>query len=200
MVLYCQVDGSPQPEVIWTKDGVNVEGRQRFVIGNDNSLTILNLRAEDTGVYACMATNAVGDTTLNYTVIVQCKFSCSPFPVRVKCLTVCTYTVSPIIVTGPQSQTVTSGERVTLTCLVAAQPPASIVWRKNGVVLTSLGVTSYPNGTLVIHSVKKADAGYYRCSASNALGQATSQAAYLTVRCKRYALFCPDLILTVHLL
>jgi hemicentin len=161
IVLHCQVGGSPQPDVIWTKDGVNIEGGQRFVIGRDNSLTIRNLRSDDAGRYVCTAVNAVGNATLNYTLTVL---------------------FSPVIVTGPQSQTVTSGETVTFLCVVYAQPQATIVWRKDGLALSSVGVTTYPSGRLVIHSAKKADAGSYTCTASNTLGLATSQAASLIVR------------------
>lgn len=163
-----------------------MEGRDRFFVWEDYSLNILALQAGDTGTYRCTATNAVGTTALDYRITVQCKFR-SSFGCRycVVVYLVDDCAVSPRIVTEPRSQTVTPGARVMFSCHVIAQPPASITWRKAGSrLLPSFGLTSYPNGTLVIHSVTETNAGYYQCSADNILGQATSQAAFLNVRCE----------------
>ena len=83
----------------------------------------------------------------------------------------------------------TLGKRVTFSCDVVSQPVARIAWRKNGFdFVPPRGVTSYSNGTIVFQSVKETDAGYYQCSAYNALGQALSKYANLNVRCKSYGL------------
>ncbi|XP_022778064.1 fibroblast growth factor receptor-like 1, partial [Stylophora pistillata] len=51
----CSQRGFPKPEVLWTKDGVN--------IGNKNTFTIRQARLEDSGQYTCSATNSLGNKT-----------------------------------------------------------------------------------------------------------------------------------------
>ena len=48
----CSVSGFPTPEVLWTKDGMN--------LGKKNTLTIHQARFEDSGEYTCNATNPIG--------------------------------------------------------------------------------------------------------------------------------------------
>ena len=48
----CSVSGFPTPEVLWTKDGMN--------LGEKNTLTIHQARFEDSGEYTCNATNPIG--------------------------------------------------------------------------------------------------------------------------------------------
>ena len=48
----CSLSGFPTPEILWTKDGVN--------LGNNNTLTIRQARFEDSGQYTCSAKNSEG--------------------------------------------------------------------------------------------------------------------------------------------
>ena len=48
----CSLSGFPTPEILWTKDGVN--------LGNNNTLTIRQARFEDSGRYTCSAKNSEG--------------------------------------------------------------------------------------------------------------------------------------------
>ena len=48
----CSLSGFPTPEILWTKDGVN--------LGNNNTLTIRQARFEDSGQYTCSANNSEG--------------------------------------------------------------------------------------------------------------------------------------------
>ena len=48
----CAVSGFPTPEILWTKDGVNLT--------NNNTLTIHQTRLEDSGKYTCSAENSKG--------------------------------------------------------------------------------------------------------------------------------------------
>ena len=48
----CCLSGFPTPEILWTKDGVN--------LGNNNTLTIRQARFEDSGQYTCSAKNSEG--------------------------------------------------------------------------------------------------------------------------------------------
>ena len=48
----CSLSGFPTPEILWTKDGVNLT--------NNNTLTIRQARLEDSGKYTCSANNSEG--------------------------------------------------------------------------------------------------------------------------------------------
>ena len=48
----CSLSGIPTPEVLWTKNGVN--------LGNLNTLTIRQAKFEDSGEYTCSANNFLG--------------------------------------------------------------------------------------------------------------------------------------------
>ena len=48
----CSLSGFPTPEILWTKDGVN--------LGNNNTLTINGLSYGDAGRYTCSANNSEG--------------------------------------------------------------------------------------------------------------------------------------------
>jgi len=85
--------------------------------------------------------------------------------------------MTPRILTQPQSQTVTSGERATFEVNVAAVPTSSYQWFKNGAPI--LGATGR---VLRFASVKSADAGRYSVTATNASGRVTSIAARLNVQ------------------
>ena len=48
----CSLSGFPTPEILWTKDGVN--------LGNNNTLTINRVSYGDAGQYTCSAKNSEG--------------------------------------------------------------------------------------------------------------------------------------------
>ena len=48
----CSLSGFPTPEVLWTRDGIN--------LGKKNTLTIRQARFEDSGEYTCSAKNPIG--------------------------------------------------------------------------------------------------------------------------------------------
>ncbi|XP_071488548.1 protein Obscurin-like [Diadema antillarum] len=62
--LNCNIDGIPEPEVIWTKNGKVIDDFERyqfFYEGEDGfALEISNFDKEDCGVYAVEATNIAG--------------------------------------------------------------------------------------------------------------------------------------------
>ncbi|XP_054646786.1 obscurin-like protein 1a isoform X1 [Dunckerocampus dactyliophorus] len=62
----CCVTGKPKPEIIWKKDGVPLEPGRRHLIFEDRegyyTLKILYCKVQDTGLYVCAASNALGNT------------------------------------------------------------------------------------------------------------------------------------------
>uniref|UniRef100_A0AAX7TRR3 non-specific serine/threonine protein kinase n=1 Tax=Astatotilapia calliptera TaxID=8154 RepID=A0AAX7TRR3_ASTCA len=62
----CFVTGKPKPEIIWKKDGVPLEPDRRHLIFEDRegyyTLKVLYCKVQDTGLYVCAASNALGNT------------------------------------------------------------------------------------------------------------------------------------------
>ena len=83
----------------------------------------------------------------------------------------------------PGNVTVLVGEATSLRCLAAGTPSPSITWTRDVV----------GNGpVLLFHSTKFSDSGWYRCSATNAIGSSVSSRAYLDVAGKYiHALYRP---------
>ena len=77
----CSLSGFPTPEILWTKDGVN--------LGNNNTLTINRLSYGDAGRYTCSANNSEGKRESAFHITVTGKrwlnfisFSCSSYFLR----------------------------------------------------------------------------------------------------------------------
>ncbi|XP_034533753.1 obscurin-like protein 1a [Notolabrus celidotus] len=62
----CFVTGKPKPEIVWKKDGVPLEPGRRHLIFEDRegyyTLKVLYCKEQDTGLYLCAASNALGNT------------------------------------------------------------------------------------------------------------------------------------------
>ena len=99
----------------------------------------------------------------------------------------CISTVTPAIETHPQADPVKEGENLTLFCN-ATGSSLTISWTKNGSAINPNEDVRIRLSTdkeqLTITNVSRKDNGAYRCVASNKVGNATSNAAIVTVRCE----------------
>ncbi|XP_078341550.1 uncharacterized protein LOC111109475 [Crassostrea virginica] len=60
----CVSSGIPTPTVTWYKDGKPLVADSRHQISSDGeTLSIINLRTSDSGIFSCQASNALGATT-----------------------------------------------------------------------------------------------------------------------------------------
>ena len=57
----CSATGQPQPEIKWNKSDGSLPASRAII--HDAKLTILNTSVDDSGLYACTATNAVGSNS-----------------------------------------------------------------------------------------------------------------------------------------
>ena len=75
-IIQCTFDGLPTPTVTWSHDGnMLTDGSDDITIVTDDSsstLTIITLTADNSGVYACMASNLLGSATSTSVLQVQC--------------------------------------------------------------------------------------------------------------------------------
>ena len=87
--------------------------------------------------------------------------------------------VPPVIIDGPSEMKRLSGENVTFTCTVQAEPVHPLQWLFNGEliqpsathIMTTMGETQ---GNLTIVNISLADAGNYTCFAENVHGNASA--------------------------
>uniref|UniRef100_A0AAY5EL09 Obscurin like cytoskeletal adaptor 1a n=1 Tax=Electrophorus electricus TaxID=8005 RepID=A0AAY5EL09_ELEEL len=71
----CYVTGKPKPEIVWKKDGEPVEPGRRHLLFEDRegyyTLKVLYCKQQDTGLYICAASNALGNTLSAVNLIVK---------------------------------------------------------------------------------------------------------------------------------
>ena len=92
----------------------------------------------------------------------------------------------PEITSHPKSVDIKEGGNVTFSCNSTANPLPTTSWTKDKSPITNDSRISYSvvNKVLTIMNVNRKDSGEYRCVASNKLGNDTSKAAELNVKCK----------------
>lgn len=73
------------------------------------------------------------------------------------------------------------GRSITLKCVARGNPPPTISWYKEGILLKQTDTVKMVNGSLSVGKVSRQTAGQYQCQASNSEGNAT-QATKLRVR------------------
>ncbi|HTT57235.1 MAG TPA: ExeM/NucH family extracellular endonuclease [Opitutaceae bacterium] len=90
--------------------------------------------------------------------------------------------VAPTITTQPATQTVNAGDTVHFTVAAGGTAPFTYQWRKGGVALSDGGsISGTTSDTLTLTGVTTGDGGSYDVVVSNSAGDATSDAAVLTV-------------------
>ena len=92
VTFHCTVRGFPRPTLLWTKDNIILDVSNETEIAQQEdsgkietftSLTIVQAKRSDTGVYVCQANNSAGTTSkaANLTVLGKYPFyttSCNP--------------------------------------------------------------------------------------------------------------------------
>jgi hypothetical protein len=144
---------STTPSYQWRKDGVALSG------ATSATLSLPGVTTASSGAYSVVVTNSAGSTTSSSAT-----------------LTVTSPVVPAGIVTGPSSQTVSAGTRVTFTVTASGTAPLTYAWSKNGSPIP--GATQ---SSCTIASAQASDAGNYTATVSNSAGAATSGAAVLVV-------------------
>ncbi|XP_076011524.1 protogenin A [Genypterus blacodes] len=168
VILDCQAHGEAPIDVWWLKNGVKVVGNERLYLLNNGSLYISEVESRrgdksDEGFYQCLAQNKYG-------AILSQK-------ARLTIASISSFTIQPV------SIVVTEGSVARFSCKITAHPPPIITWEFNRVTLplATERITALPSGILQIYGVQQADAGTYRCIATNIASRRRSTEATLTV-------------------
>ncbi|XP_057659538.1 protein turtle isoform X3 [Diorhabda carinulata] len=179
IILNCQAEGTPTPEILWFKDANPVEPSSTIGIFNDGTeLRISNIRHEDIGDYTCIARNGEGQISHTARVIIA---------------------GGAVIMVPPTNQTKLEGEKVQFNCEAKAQPGnVTVKWFREGAPVKELAsletrVTIKRDGSLVINPVSSEDSGQYLCEVSNGIGEPQSASAYLNVEYPAKVTFTPTI-------
>ncbi|RDD38184.1 Hemicentin-2, partial [Trichoplax sp. H2] len=161
-ILTCNVSGNPIPEIIWLKNSTAITySNARQISSNGYGvLTISNISVSQAGFYECSAKNLMGTIYGSIgEVVVYYK---------------------PIITVSPESNNVTEGQSLMLSCNATSNPGSSWIWLRNDQIVTFVNATSSYT-TLALLNVSGIEAGRYKCQATNEVDTSTSSAAIINV-------------------
>ncbi|XP_046374424.2 uncharacterized protein LOC124147724 isoform X3 [Haliotis rufescens] len=170
LLLECDIIGSPEPGINWTKDGRPLREDcpyNEMYDGRTAKLEIEDVTTDDSGKYECIAVNEAGRVSLDASVTVQVKNK------------------SPSVTVPLCDVDIKAGESAILTCHISGFPQPSVLWRKNGMLIGhTKDFKQMYDGRIVkleIYGVCFQDSGQYECVARNGLGE-TSTTCLLTVK------------------
>ncbi|XP_063222790.1 protein turtle isoform X3 [Bacillus rossius redtenbacheri] len=177
IILNCQAEGTPTPEILWYKDANPVEPSATIGIFNDGTeLRISNIRHEDIGDYTCIARNGEGQISHTARVIIA---------------------GGAVIMVPPTNQTKLEGEKVQFSCEAKALPGnVTVKWYREGVPVKEVPaletrVTIRRDGSLIVNPVSADDSGQYVCEVTNGIGDPQSASAFLNVEYPAKVTFTP---------
>uniref|UniRef100_A0A3P8WN31 Heparan sulfate proteoglycan 2 n=1 Tax=Cynoglossus semilaevis TaxID=244447 RepID=A0A3P8WN31_CYNSE len=148
--LQCLAHGTPPLTYVWTKLDGNISPRAQISSGD----LIENLEQSNEGVYICRASSVYGQAQDTARLTIQAL-------------------PKVMINVRTSVQTVMIGNSVEFECQAIGDPEPTVQWSKVGGTLPAHIMVK--GGMLRIQQVTEADAGQYRCTATNNVGSVQSQ-------------------------
>ncbi|XP_023316345.1 protein turtle isoform X2 [Trichogramma pretiosum] len=177
IILNCQAEGTPTPEILWYKDANPVEPSSTIRIMNDGTeLRISTIKNEDIGDYTCLARNGEGQISHTARVIIA---------------------GGAVITNPPTNETKLEGENVSFPCEAKALPGnVTVRWYREGALISEVSeldtrASVKMDGRLVINPVSADDSGMYLCEVTNGIGEPQTASAYLNVEYPAKVTFNP---------
>ncbi|RLU24528.1 hypothetical protein DMN91_002617 [Ooceraea biroi] len=178
IILNCQAEGTPTPELLWYKDANPVEpnGRDVGIFNDGTELRLSTIKNEDIGDYTCLARNGEGQISHTARVVVA---------------------GGAVIMVPPTNQTKLEGEKVQFSCEAKALPGnVTVRWFREGAPVTEVSsldtrVSIKMDGSLIINPVSADDSGQYLCEVTNGIGEPQTASAYLNVEYPAKVTFTP---------
>ncbi|TKR95914.1 hypothetical protein L596_010016 [Steinernema carpocapsae] len=160
-----KVNGFPNPELKWFKDGSQVIPDGTRIIIKEETLIINESRIEDSGTYTVEATNSAGKES-------------STAPVTVEPLS-----ESPKFTEGLKSVSIKESETAEMSVTVSGKPEPEVTWYKDSKPVQVDGThfiekkDTAGHHTLIIKDATTQDIGTYSCKATNPAGSAETSAS-----------------------
>ncbi|XP_041436897.1 BOC cell adhesion associated, oncogene regulated L homeolog isoform X2 [Xenopus laevis] len=163
LILECVASGMPPPRITWAKDGSDVSwhNKTRFLLSN---LLIDATSEEDSGTYACTASNGIGEGDSAFIFYNVQVFE------------------PPEVSMELSQQLVIWGQSAKFTCEVKGNPQPSVIWLRNAAPLISSTKHRMSRKVLRVINVGPDDGGVYQCMAENEVGSAQAMALLITTR------------------
>ncbi|XP_048575611.1 protein sidekick-2-like isoform X2 [Nematostella vectensis] len=153
-VFSCRARGTPTPTITWYNNGRRVFANSRESVSSSGDYTILQTKAEDSGVIQCLASNDAGH------VMGRALLKILGIPIW--------------ITLPPRDTSVTIGETVVFDCQTRGNPTPTVTWWKGSSVIDisspSTRFHQKSDGALQITGTQRVDNGVYTCLARNSLG------------------------------
>uniref|UniRef100_A0A8P4K5D0 Neural cell adhesion molecule 3 n=1 Tax=Dicentrarchus labrax TaxID=13489 RepID=A0A8P4K5D0_DICLA len=158
--LLCLVDGQPKPNITWTVP-TTIDPSHHVFNSDRSQLTIRSVARADYGEYVCTATNKIAESSAT---IMLHVFE------------------APEVFVSAEQQSVSVGERVSVSCNVTGHPQPELHWlnKHNGQAVESSGRVRVVDGELVIEDMVPSDGGLYSCMAVSTSGNASRDVAIHT--------------------
>uniref|UniRef100_A0A8C2WZ41 Roundabout guidance receptor 1 n=1 Tax=Cyclopterus lumpus TaxID=8103 RepID=A0A8C2WZ41_CYCLU len=173
VTFQCEATGNPQPAIFWQREGSQnllfsyqpPQPSSRLSVSQSGDLTITDAERSDMGYYSCQAINTAGSVLTKALLEITDVISDRP---------------PPVIRQGPTNQTVAVDGTVVLNCMATGNPTPTILWRKDGVLVSTHDSRVKQLDTSALQIRYLGDTGTYTCIASTPSGEA-SWKAYLEV-------------------
>ncbi|MGH0158184.1 UNVERIFIED_CONTAM: hypothetical protein FKN15_049744 [Acipenser sinensis] len=121
----CHIHGLPEPLVSWEKNGVPVDtDNERYTLLPTGVLQITGVRAEDSGIFRCVATNIASVKRS-----LEARLTVSGFQSAVY--------KEPMILVGPENLTLTVHQTAILECVATGYPRPIVSWSRLELMVTS---------------------------------------------------------------
>ncbi|XP_045506836.1 Down syndrome cell adhesion molecule-like protein Dscam2 [Colias croceus] len=166
------ISGDPPIFFSWLKDGMKIPPSLKITERSSELFSVLIIKRvslEHCGRYTCIATNHVGKVNQTTDLYIN---------------------VAPKWIEEPANTSLLLGQRGVVYCNANGYPVPQIHWMKRDAALgiwrpvldlAGGGVSSAPNGTLLIEVVSLADEGLYACHADNGVGVALARNLWISV-------------------
>ncbi|KAM9324527.1 hemicentin-1 [Gastrophryne carolinensis] len=147
--MRCIANGHPEPQISWSKDGIDID----YVQNKGMVLQIHNTEMNNTGRYTCTASNEAGRISKHFILNV----------------------LDPPRINGSgitDELTVIVNNQLDLLCYTTGFPPPEINWLKDGQLLSQTGNLHFirEGQILRITSAQEENIGLYTCLVSNSAG------------------------------
>ncbi|XP_013374500.1 PREDICTED: immunoglobulin superfamily DCC subclass member 3, partial [Chinchilla lanigera] len=151
----CQIHGLPKPLITWEKNRVPIDtDDQRYTLLPKGVLQITGLRAEDSGVFHCVASN-IASVRISHGARLTVSGSGSGAYKE------------PTILVGPENLTLTVHQTAVLECVATGNPRPIVSWsRLDGRPIGVEGIQVLGTGNLIISDVTVQHSGVYVCAAN----------------------------------